>query len=238
MIGEFRGEISTALPGALTVAHELKSPLALMRQLSLLVRDTSAELTPTEVARYQDQIALVAERSLDLVSDMTQLPSLNDSLFPLEPVNPLAVCEQLARDMEPMARLYGRIIEWPRRSKKALVVANMTLLERIVANFVHNAVRYTDETVPIAVRITQSDTSVRLSVRDYGPTMNLGEYRRLVGELSCVKSSRSRADSSGLGVFIASEFAQAMNAEIGVIRHRRGVSFYVDMPMSRQMSLL
>ena len=48
----------------------------------------------------------------------------------------------------------------------------------------------------------------------------------------------SRPQSSGLGIFIAQNFAEAMGAKIGVIRHRDGNTFYVDLNKSEQLSLL
>jgi K+-sensing histidine kinase KdpD len=47
-----------------------------------------------------------------------------------------------------------------------------------------------------------------------------------------------RPQSSGLGIFIASQFADAMNGNIGVTRHRDGVTFYVDLNSSRQLKFL
>ena len=48
----------------------------------------------------------------------------------------------------------------------------------------------------------------------------------------------NRPGSSGLGMFIANEFALAIGAQIGVIRHRDGATFYVDVPASTQLRLL
>ena len=80
--------------------------------------------------------------------------------------------------------------------------------------------------------------TIRLGVRDYGPMISLEEYRRLTSEISLRKTVRTRPESSGLGIYVASQFAQAMNGEIGLTRHRDGLTFFVDLPMSKQMSWL
>jgi integral membrane sensor signal transduction histidine kinase len=49
---------------------------------------------------------------------------------------------------------------------------------------------------------------------------------------------RTRPESSGLGIYVANQFARAMNGRIGLIRHRDGLTFYVEMPISRQLSLI
>ena len=47
-----------------------------------------------------------------------------------------------------------------------------------------------------------------------------------------------RPGSSGLGLYIAAKFANYMNSEFGLVRHRDGTSFYIDLPISGQLSLV
>ena len=84
----------------------------------------------------------------------------------------------------------------------------------------------------------QYQDKVRISVRDFGPMMSLREYRQLLNEMEMRKTVRTRPESSGLGIYVASQFAHAMCGQIGLIRHRDGLTFYVDLPISHQMSLL
>ena len=42
----------------------------------------------------------------------------------------------------------------------------------------------------------------------------------------------------GLGLYIASQFAEAMHGKIGAIRHKDGATFYVELQASSQMTLL
>ena len=107
-----------------------------------------------------------------------------------------------------------------------------------MANFLNNALKYTEDDSEIKVSVKAVDGAVRLSVRDFGPMMSLKEYRRLLDEMDVRKTVRTRPESSGLGIYVASQFARAMNGQIGLIRHRDGLTFYVEMPISRQLSLL
>ncbi|MDO4712772.1 MAG: HAMP domain-containing sensor histidine kinase [Candidatus Saccharibacteria bacterium] len=227
-----------ALPSVLVAAHELKAPLALVRQLSLLLED--GELSAAEAQALQRQVRLTAERALRTVTDLSQTAQLTPSLFPLEPVNPLAVCRQLMQEMAPMMALYQRRISWPSGSmrRSRLVVANQVLLGRVMMNFLDNALRYTEESAAIEVRVASRGQAMRLSVRDFGPMMSRQEYRRLLDTLEQRKTVRTRPESSGLGVYIAAQFARAMGGRIGLIRHRDGLTFYIDMPLSEQLSLL
>ena len=225
-----------ALPSVVVAAHELKTPLALMRQLSLLLSEGS--LDGAETRRVSQQVTQTAERALALVGDLAHTANLSPTLFPLEPVNPLAVCRQIAQDMRPALQVYDRRVEWPRGRQAQLVVANQTLLGRVLANFLENALRYSEPSATVRVKLQRRGDVLRMGVRDFGPMMSLREYRQLLDEMELRKSVRTRPESSGLGVYVASQFAQAMNGEIGLIRHRDGLTFYVDVPLSRQMSWL
>ena len=225
-----------ALPSVVVAAHELKTPLALMRQLSLLLSEGS--LDGAETRRVSQQVTQTAERALALVGDLAHTANLSPTLFPLEPVNPLAVCRQIAQDMRPALQVYDRRVEWPRGRQAQLVVANQTLLGRVLANFLENALRYSEPSATVRVKLQRRGDVLRMGVRDFGPMMSLREYRQLLDEMALRKSVRTRPESSGLGVYVASQFAQAMNGEIGLIRHRDGLTFYVDVPLSRQLSWL
>lgn len=225
------------LPSVLVAAHELKTPLALIRQMALLLDD---DLTSTvDKKQIQQRIIQTSEQALQLTVDLANSANLTPSLFPLEPVNPLALCQQIAVETRLNAALYGRKISWPQRGRNSrLILANRTLLGRILANFLNNALKYTEDDSEIKVSVTAVGGAVRLSVRDFGPMMSLKEYRRLVDEMESRKTVRTRPESSGLGIYVASQFARAMNGQIGLIRHRDGLTFYVEMPISRQLSLL
>lgn len=225
------------LPSVLVAAHELKTPLSLIRQLTLMLGD---DLTSeADKKQLQQRIVQTSEQALQLTVDLANSANLKPSLFPLEPVNPLAICQQMAAETRFNAVLYGRKISWPRSGRNSrLILANRTLLGRILANFLNNALKYTEDDSEIKVSVKAVGGAVRLSVRDFGPMMSLKEYRRLLDEMDARKTVRTRPESSGLGIYVASQFARAMNGQIGLIRHRDGLTFYVDMPISRQLSLL
>ena len=86
----------SSLDTLVIAAHELKSPLAVMRQLALELQmghlDTKTART---VAR---QIQLLSERSLRHSSDLTKYKQLQTTLFATSPVHAREVWRDVARD--------------------------------------------------------------------------------------------------------------------------------------------
>ncbi|HZJ34436.1 MAG TPA: hypothetical protein VFD55_00250, partial [Candidatus Angelobacter sp.] len=78
------GPLTDGIPSLVAAAHELKSPLVLVRQLSLMLEDGS--VPANEQKRMLRQISLTSERALRLTSDLTRSVRLADALFTLEPV--------------------------------------------------------------------------------------------------------------------------------------------------------
>lgn len=221
----------------LAAAYELKAPLALVRQLSLALE--TGDYTDTERAVLQQRITLTAERALRLTTDLTRAERLDDGLFEIEPLNPIVLCEEVADELSPLYAAHNRTIDVKPHRRQLLGLANRELLRRILLNFTDNALHYSrDAPVYISAQQRQRGTVIRLGVRDYGPAVPANVWRRLMQDLGRPQPLHNRPASSGLGIVVAHEFAAAMGASIGAVRHRDGVTFYVDIMTSTQLRLL
>ncbi len=234
------GPLSDGLPSFVAAAHELKSPLALIRQLSLMLEDS--DINSSEQQRMLRQISLTSERALRLTSDLTRSIRLSDALFTLEPIDPQQLCKGIINDLAPLFDVHNREIKLVSRKHPLLLIANRDLLRRIIINFSDNALRYTESNNAIKINVAQlnSGNVVRLGVRDYGPSLSSDVLKSLATKImgGTPFAIDARPQSSGLGLYIASQFADRMNGKIGVIRHHDGSTFFVDLQASRQLSLL
>jgi signal transduction histidine kinase len=233
------GVLEDGMPSLIAAAHELKSPLALVRQLSLMLE--AGELSQAESQRMLQQITLTSERALRLTSDLTRSARLDDALFNLEPINPQQLCEDIVRDLTPLFRAHGREVRLKTRKHPLLLVANRDLLRRIILNFSDNALHYADadSVVQIQINALKGGKTIRLGVRDFGPALSSDMWKTLRSKLTTAPQAvHARPQSSGLGLYIASQFAERMNGMIGMTRHRDGATFYVDLNGSQQLSLL
>lgn len=227
------GAVPTA-PSFVAAAHELKSPLALVRQLALHLE--SGEASPSELQEIAHRITLTSERALRLTTDITKSSRLEDSLFSLEPLNPVVLCQEVVDEMKPLYAAHGRTIVMTSRARSLLALANRDLLRRILLNFADNALHYSGEgPVTITASLRDGGSCIRLGVRDYGPALP-STMRKNVGQKSA--HVHSRPESSGLGIYIARQFADVMHATIGATSHRDGATFYVDIGTSSQLRLL
>jgi K+-sensing histidine kinase KdpD len=122
------------------------------------------------------------------------------------------------------------------------VVGTRDLLSGLLVNLLDNSLQYNsaEQAIEISARISRHRTEAIVAVRDYGAAIDLAEFRRLSKSLGCTAQPISaRPLSSGLGLFIAGEFARAMKGQLSVVRHRGGgLTFSASLPISHQLSLL
>lgn len=226
---------SEEVNGILVAAHDLKAPLALMRQLALSL--DLADDQPTR-SRIQSQLVSVSERAIHQVNDLTKIARLEDGLFEMEPLSVRNVCDEVARELHPLFRYENRQLNLTYSNRSRLAVANHDLLHSIIYNFCTNAIHYSDRDTTSLLTISDARDKIRIGVRDFGPALPAKVWRELRrGALNAPTNIAMRPGSSGLGLYISSEFARHMNAHLGAIRHRDGTSFFVDLPISHQASL-
>jgi len=214
------------------VAHELKSPLAIIRQLALEIEDQTLSDAQRTTIAYQ--IRLLSEQSMRLSSDIAATEQMQAELFPTRSINPQAICLDVMQTITPLYKAQQRKIILKPRKRPLLGVANPDLLRRVMLNFVDNALHYTDESsvVELYTQLVAGQNSIRIGVRDYGVPIS----RRVAHVVPDRVSSAPIAN--GLGLSIAHRFAEVFGGTIGATRHRNGTSFYIDVMVSKQLSLL
>lgn len=218
----------------LVAAHELKAPLAVLRQLAFSL-DFADE---SETKHIQTEMLSVSDRAIRQVNDLTKIARLEDGLFTVEPVSVRAVCDEVTAELEHLFRFNNRDLRVKYSNNSRLVVANHDLLFSVIYNFCLNAMHYSSEETLSELLVKDYQGMVRVKIRDFGPALPMDVWREMKrGWIKRPTSIAMRPGSSGLGLFIASKFSRYMNANVGAIRHRDGTSFFVDLPVSTQARL-
>jgi signal transduction histidine kinase len=195
---EDRGRILAA------IAHDLKTPLALLR-LRTEALSGDAELKAKFESDLQRMERLVAE-TLDFVRTL-------DSPEAAQPVDMQALLETLKADSAALGwqvETTGGARPYPGR---------VQALQRCVANLVENAVRYGKRA---HVALEDADDALRIRVRDEGPGIPQAELERVFEPFYRLEASRSRATGgSGLGLAIARTIARAHGGNV-TLRNAEG----------------
>ena len=161
--------MNSEVNGIFVVAHDLKSPLTLMRQMALAMdfqKDSTAELE-----KSRNKIIRISERAMRQVNDLTKIARLEEGLFTLEPVSIRAVCDDVLSELEQLFALNQRKLRFEYRNKARLVIGNYDLIFSVIYNFCANAMYYSTVETESCLIISDKKDKIVVDVRDFGPSL-------------------------------------------------------------------
>ena len=195
---EDRGRILAA------IAHDLKTPLALLR-LRTEALSNDGELK----AKFEGDL----KRMERLVTETLDFVRTLDSPEAARPVDVVALLESLKADTAALGwdvEVAGHARPYPGR---------VQALQRCVTNLVENAVRYGGHA---RIALEDSDEALRIRVVDKGPGIPERELERVFEPFYRLEASRNRATGgTGLGLAIARTIARAHGGNV-TLRNTEG----------------
>lgn len=240
----FGDQLNNDLAPLVAAAHELKTPLAVIGHLAAMLRDESQGLSASQQAAFLERIALSSDRMSRLVDGFTMSYRLRDerqmTLLGLEPVNIVHAAESVLHELSPLADQLDQTLKLKVAARHPLVVANADLLSSVMMNLVDNALKHNPPGSHVDVTLTGRDKMVRSAIHDNGTELSRHDLLTLQKRMGNeVQPLSGRAQSSGLGLYIAHQMAKAMGGSLGAICHRTsGATFFVDLQSSSQLSFL
>lgn len=227
--------VATSLPSIYVAAHELKAPLVLMRQLALELRSEDKENQATI-----ERLLVTAERSLRLVEQLTKTSRIDDTLFDSEPLLAQAICHAVSDELAPFAKATGQHIVTRVSRRSGVAVGHRSLLTALLVNLCDNAIAHNPPGSKVLITAKTSKQGVVFAVRDEGPQISHRSFDTIRSQLGRGPLSMSdRPRSTGLGLWIASRFAEVMGGRLTMTRHHSsGITVSVVLPHSKQISLL
>jgi len=195
------------------VAHDLRAPLSSIKASSSTLSDPDLDLSPQARQSLATLIDAQADRLADLVTNLLDMSRIQAGvLAPRRSLTQVAdLVTSVSGDVGPA--LQGRVLTTRIADCLPPVDVDVTLISRVLANLLHNAVRHSPKDSPIVIgaRLTAPET-VEVSVTDHGP--GISPSRR--DEIFTVFERRSDDAGAGLGLTIAKTFIEAHEQRIWV----------------------
>jgi PAS domain S-box-containing protein len=185
-----------------TLAHELRNPLAPIRQAARILR---AE-TVTEAQRRwsQDVIDRQVQHMALLIDDLLDISRVSRGTLELriEMTELAAVIEAAIETARPIidAKRHELSVETPRGAVQ--FAADPLRVAQVLSNLLTNAAKYTDPEGQIRLRAGGDGDAITISVADTGIGIPSDELESVFAMFSQVKTSQDRSDG-GLGIGLA-----------------------------------
>jgi two-component system, OmpR family, sensor histidine kinase KdpD len=225
-------ELKTALLRA--VSHDLRTPLTAIVTAGHALGSSS--LTTEERGQLSDAVVEEGERLSALIDKLFDLSRLQAGR--MEPRRESVSIEDVllaAEDALPAAAGHMQLSVDP---ATPAIVADAAQLERVFANLIENALRYSDGQ-PVRVSVRRLGSRVVIRVTDRGPGIPDSEQERVFEAFyRGTGTNRGQAPGSGLGLAIAKGFVEANGGTIAVESlPGQGTSLVVTFPADERVSV-
>ncbi|HEY3513082.1 MAG TPA: ATP-binding protein, partial [Kribbella sp.] len=202
-------KLRTALLRA--VGHDLRSPLASAKASVTSLRSDDVEWSDSERAELLETADESLDRLSRLVDNLLDLSRLQAGVLPVF-TRPTAVAEVMPGVLEELGDDADRIVvEIP--EALPLVEADPALLERVVANLLANAIRYSPPGLPPLLTASALRDTVEVRVIDRGPGIPQAERDQVFAPFQRLGDTDNTV-GVGLGLALSRGLAEAMDGTL------------------------
>ncbi|MBI3897096.1 MAG: HAMP domain-containing histidine kinase [Gammaproteobacteria bacterium] len=215
------------------ISHELKTPLAALREGIELMHDE----VPGTLNRQQAEIVRILQtnsvRLHKLIDDLINFsiaqaedPFLND-----RPVQLHRLLERTVQEQQPS--LSARRLQVRCEYTEATVVGDQEKLKSIFDNLLSNAIKYSPEGGEIFVQLQRAEGKAVVDVCDQGPGIDMSERTKVFDAFyQGQAATKARVRGSGLGLSIAHAYTRVHKGTIEVLDSVHGAHLRVALPLA------
>lgn len=213
------------------VAHDLKSPLAMVQNISEMIADAGS--LNEDQNQYLGMLNKMVERGNNLIRDLLDINfyESSDAAPKLETVmiddfmgELLPPYKQKAIDKDIHLVYEG--------SREVRLTTDTAFLSRIMDNLVSNAIKFSPFGKNIFVTVSKIGEVMQISVRDQGPGISQEDQQLMFKKFQKLTAVPTAGENStGLGLFIVKTLVEKMNGEVKVqSQEGQGAEFIVLLP--------
>lgn len=193
------------------VSHDLRTPLASITASVTSLLDHSIDWTDEDREVLLTTIREETERLTDLVANLLDMSRIEAGALAVS-LAQVAYDEVVPAALSSLSEPLDRVdVHIPDGLPE--VSADPTLLERVVANLVSNALRHTPPDKTVRITASAIRDRVELRIIDRGPGIPAAERDRVFEPFQRL-GDKSISDGVGLGLAVARGFVVAMHGEL------------------------
>jgi len=198
------------------IAHDVRGPVASVKAMIELTKDSG--LSETETTTLLGLLDKQLDGTLDMLTNLVEWGSilLQKEQLNIRPVTLSEITQKIISNLHPFASIKNNEIV-NKVNADCRVIADENTLRFILRNIISNANKFTSAgTIKVSSELMDKEM-VNISVTDSGCGMSEDVLQQLFNPAK--RQSRegtNKEKGSGLGLILAREFAEAMNARIEV----------------------
>jgi PAS domain S-box-containing protein len=230
-----------------TVSHELRSPVSNMKMAAQMLEITlnregildaktaKSNAEVSKVSLYLQILQKECKRETDLINDLLDLQRLEAGTRPLD----LDVIElhiwlpQIVKPFQERAQNRQQILQVDIPSQLPPLVSDSASLERILAELLNNACKYTPPGEKIVLTAEAKSETLQLSVKNAGAEIPQSELTRIFDKFYRVPNADPwKQGGTGLGLALVKKLTEHLRGEIWVESGLGQTGFIIELPIN------
>lgn len=213
------------------VSHELKTPLAALREgISLLEDGVTGALNPAQ----QEVAQILQQNAISLQGQIEALLRFNAAAFE---------ARELRRQRTPLLPLIEEQIDAQRLQWQAhgltvraegeplVITVDPVKLGTAIANLLSNAIRFSERGGTITLAVSGTADTARIDIADAGPGVAEGDRERIFEPFFRGERQPEHAlKGTGIGLSIVQEYIGAHGGRISLLPGGPGARFRIELP--------
>ncbi len=220
------------------ISHELRTPLASLKAVVETLQDGALE-DPPAAKRFLRRANSEVDTLTQMVEELLELSRIESGQVPLR-MRETAVSDLLLNPLErlkPFAARKNINLMIDVAANLPPVMADEERAQRVVANLVHNAIKFTPDGGDVIISAQKDKTAsnqVAISIKDNGVGIPEDDLPRIFERFFKADRARTRYKSgTGLGLAICRHLVQAHNGRIWVTsKEGKGSTFTFTLPIT------
>jgi len=209
------------------VAHELRTPIAILQAGHEALLDGVAEPTPAELGSLRDEVLRLAR----MVGDLQTLAAADAAALNLTRTR-TDLAELAAAAADSLARRFEVAgITLDRELSASPVLADPHWLHQVITNLLTNALKFTPAGGRVTISTGSSGTEAVLRVTDTGAGIPADDLPRIFDRFFRGQQA-AQVSGSGIGLTVAAELVQAHGGRLTAASQTQGPGHGTELTLS------
>jgi PAS domain S-box-containing protein len=199
------------------VSHELRTPLTSIKGYIDNLKDGIAGTLKAKQKDYLDRMSKNADHLVQLISDLLDVAQLESGRMTIRPsaISLNDLIEEVVTHLRPTVADKPMKIIVEKFKGESRIRGDHDKLEQVVANLLHNAIKYTPPDGRITIAVQRDGTFLKTSIQDTGIGIPPDQQSKLFERFYRVEQEPSPGtNGTGLGLYIAKNLIELHGGKI------------------------
>ena len=219
-----------------SASHELRTPISHVKGFVSSLRQSDIDWEEEVRQDFLAEIERETDRLAKLIGDLLDMTRLESGGLDQTERTPVSLAKIVAGGLDRVRGLVRRhTVRVDIPDDVSPVLGDASQLERVIANLLENAAKFSPAGTTIRITGSQRDRTLDLRIEDDGPGVPADQLERIFEKFYRGRNGEVAVPGTGLGLSISRRIIEAHGGRIRAERSTRGACFVIELPINARI---